>query len=428
MPTVAYLTNQFPSSVEPYVAQEIQELRRRGVVVIPCSARHATTLLDSDLRAFTGETLYLQTLQLKLLIYAAVLCFVKVPTLKDFYRRVLLQGSEPLGRRLRALLHTWLGVYYALLIERSGVEHIHVHHGYFASWIAMVAARLLKIEFSMTLHGSDLLLHPAYLDTKLKHCKFCVTISEFNRQHILERHPAIQSDKVVVRRMGVDPGTNKPPASQPSSDNRSLVMLAVGRLHPVKDHAFLVRACRLLKDRDVPFACVIAGDGPQRTAIEALIRDLDLRAEVRLVGHLSRRHLDDHYARADLVVLTSRSEGIPLVLMEAMANGRPVLAPAITGIPELVLDGTNGFLYRPGSLEDFVARVALVHYSQSALGPLGRAARQHVLQHFNREKNLAAFCNLFLKHISPMRINRTVEHHSYENPILQQIQFPLQRH
>ena len=418
MLTVAYLTNQFPSPVEPYVAQEIRELRRRGVIVIPCSARRATTALDSDLRAFSGETLYLQRLQLKLLIYALILCFVKVSTLKDFYCRVLLQGSEPLGRRLRALLHTWIGVYYALLIEKSGVEHIHVHHGYFASWIAMVAAHFLKIEFSMTLHGSDLLLHPAYLDTKLKHCKFCVTISEFNRRHILERHPTVQSDKVVLGRMGVDPGTILPPASQPFRENRGLVMLAVGRLHPVKDHAFLVRACRLLKNRSVPFACVIAGDGPQRAAIEALIRDLDLGAEVRLVGHLSRQHLDAHYTRADLVVLTSRSEGIPLVLMEAMAHGRPVLAPAITGIPELVLDGANGFLYRPGSLEDFVARVALVHYSQSALGPLGRAARQHVLQHFNRAKNLEAFCNLFLKHIGPTHISQTAER-SYENPILQ---------
>ncbi len=189
MPTVAYLTNQFPSPVEPYVADEIQELRSRGVTVIPCSARHATKALDSDLKVFAAETLYLQPLRLKLLIHAAFLCFLKFSMLKDFFRRALFQGSEPLRRRLRALLHTWLGVYYALLIEGSGVEHIHVHHGYFASWIAMVAARVLGIEFSMTLHGSDLLLHPAYLDTKLKHCKFCVTISEFNRRHILERYP-----------------------------------------------------------------------------------------------------------------------------------------------------------------------------------------------------------------------------------------------
>jgi glycosyltransferase involved in cell wall biosynthesis len=118
-------------------------------------------------------------------------------------------------------------------------------------------------------------------------------------------------------------------------------------------------------------------------------------------------------------VLTSRSEGIPLVLMEAMVRGIPVLAPTITGIPELVLDGKNGFLYRPGSLGDFVARVELVHRSESALGPLGRAARQHVLQHFNRETNLAAFCDLILSLIRPTNIRPTTEHPSYENSLLQ---------
>jgi colanic acid/amylovoran biosynthesis glycosyltransferase len=417
MPTVAYLTNQFPSSVEPYVAQEIQELRRQGVVVIPSSARQAPIVIHSDLRALAAETLYLQPVRLTLLIYAAILCFVKFPALRDFYKRALLQGSEPLGRRLRALLHTWLGVYYALLIEGSGVKHIHVHHGYFASWIAMVAARVLKIDFSMTLHGSDLLQHRAYLDIKLKHCKFCLTISEFNRRHIHACYPTVPPDKVVVQRMGVDAGVRA--ALHPPRENRHLVMFSVGRLHPVKDHAFLVRACRLMKDRDVPFTCVIAGEGPQRAPIEALIESLDLCGDVRLVGHLSGPQLDAYYARSDLVVLTSRSEGIPLVLMEAMAHGKLVLAPAITGIPELVLDGKNGFLYRSGSLEDFAERVELIRNSLSALGPLGRAARQHVLQHFNRETNLAAFCNCFLNRIRPIRANRTVERHSHENSILQ---------
>jgi colanic acid/amylovoran biosynthesis glycosyltransferase len=416
MPTVAYLTNQFPSPVEPYVAEEIQELRRCGVTVIPCSARHNRAPLDSALKTFAAETLYLQPLRLNLLIYAVFLCLVKFPMLKDFYGRALWQGSESLERRLRALLHTWLGVYYALLLEKAGVKHIHVHHGYFASWIAMVAARFLGIEFSMTLHGSDLLLHAAYLDTKLKHCMFCVTISEFNRRHILKHHSTIPRDKVVVRRMGVDPGTNKRSASQPSREG--LVMLAVGRLHPVKDHAFLVRACRLLKDQEVPFECVIAGEGPERAFIERLIRDLDLTGQVRLLGHLSRPQLDLCYARADLVVLTSRSEGIPLVLMEAMAHGKTVLAPAINGIPELILDGKNGFLYHPGSLEDFVARVALVHGSQSDFGAFGQAAREHVLQHFNRDKNLAAFCNLLLQHV-PYTHQPNREAPSYENSLLQ---------
>ena len=419
MATVAYLTNQFPSPVEPYVVEEIQELRKRGLTVIPCSARSSRAPLNEELEALADETLHLQPIRLKLLIQSAFLCLLKFPALKHFFWRVLFRGNEPLARRWRALLHTWLGVYYALLIKRSGVQHIHVHHGYFASWIAMVAARFLRIEFSLTLHGSDLLLHPAFLDTKLKHCNVCVTISEFNRLHILEHYPDVQPGKVVVRRMGVDPGNGNVSASQVSREKPCLVMLAVGRLHPVKDHAFLVRACRLLKDHDLPFLCVIAGDGPERAPIEALMRNLDLTAEVQLAGHLSHQQLDARYAAADLVVLTSRSEGIPLVLMEAMAHGRPVLAPAITGIPELVQDGENGFLYRPGSLEDFVARVELVHHSQSTLGPLGRAARQHVLQHFNRKKNLAAFCDLLLTHSSLTHSSRTPENLSYENPLLQ---------
>ena len=83
-------------------------------------------------------------------------------------------------RRLKTLLHTWLGAYYAVLLRDRGVDHIHVHHGYLGSWIAMVAARLLAVDFSLTLHGSDLLLNGAYLDAKLKHCRFCLTISEYN--------------------------------------------------------------------------------------------------------------------------------------------------------------------------------------------------------------------------------------------------------
>jgi len=418
MPTVAYLANQFPSSVEPYVADEIQELRRRDLAVIPCSARQAGKEIDPNLKSFVDETLYLQPLRLKLAICAAIACILKFPILKDFYYRALLQGNEPAGRRLRALLHTWLGVYYALLIKRSCADHIHVHHGYFASWIAMVAARVLGIEYSMTLHGSDLLLHTAYLDTKLKHCKFCVTISEFNRCYILERHPEVPPDRIIVRRMGVDPGNTDIHPNQVPRGGR-LVMLAVGRLHSVKDHAFLVRACRLLKNHDIHFACAIAGDGPERASLETLIGDLDLQGEIHVLGHLSRQQLDARYAAADLVVLTSRSEGIPLVLMEAMARGKPVLAPAITGIPELVLDGQNGFLYHPGSLEDFAARVELVQRRRSALGPLARAARQHVLQHFNRENNLAAFCDLIFANISATPTSRPVEHNFYENPVLQ---------
>ena len=415
MPTIAYLANQFPSQVEPYVPAEIRELRSRGLRVIPGSARFSSARLDAGLKSFIPETAYLQSLRPWLVLRAAWLCLQKSRKMKDLFARILIRGKEGPGRRVRALLHTWLGAYYALLLEKRGVKHIHVHHGYFASWIALVAARLLGITFSVTLHGSDLLLHKAYLDTKLDNCSFCVTVSEFNRQHILEHFPNIRPEKIVVQRLGI-PSLALGPNKFATPSRASFVMLAVGRLHPVKDHAFLVRACRQLKSKGTNCLCLIAGEGQRRTQLERLIKDLDLQAEVELLGQLSRRQLDSYYALADVVVLTSRSEGIPLVLMEAMARSKVVLAPNITGIPELVTDGQTGFLYRFGSLDEFVSRVQMIHESRADLAPISTAAHQHVSQYFDQDKNLAAFGDLFLT-----RISERTQRDSHANPILQQI-------
>src|SRR2546427_7618458 len=162
----------------------------------------------------------------------------------------------------------------------------------------------------------------------------------------------------------------------PRTPPERFVMLAAGRLHAVKDHAFLIRACKILKERGLEFLCIIAGEGPQRAALQRLICELKLSEDVRLLGHCSGTELDDDlYSISDLVALTSRSEGIPLVLMEAMARGKVVLAPGITGIPELVLDGKTGYLYKPSSLDDFVAKVEMIRQSQSNLLPIRCAAR-----------------------------------------------------
>ena len=413
MITVAYLSNEFPAAVEPYVGQEIQELRRRGVKVIVCSVRRSRDSVDS-VPVSAGETLYLQPLRVRQVLHAVCLCLRNLMLLGDLLLRVLICGSESPSRRLRALLHTWLGAYYALSLRGRGVSHIHVHHGYFASWVAMVAARLLGIDFSMTLHGSDLLLHAAYLDTKLKNCNFCRTISEFNRRYILKNYPDVDPAKIDVCRLGVEAVSRAIPVMRARPER--FVMLAVGRLHAVKDHAFLIRACRILKERGFGFLGIIVGEGPERAALQLLIRDLELGSQVQLLGHCCREELDDLYSISDLVVLTSRSEGIPLVLMEAMTRGKVVLAPAITGIPELVIDGKTGFLYPPGSLNDFVAKVEMIRQSQANLLAIRCAARQHVEEHFNRKKNVAAFVDVFLQ-----RLNRKVQCQTDENPVLQQI-------
>ena len=353
--TVAYLANQFPAAVEPYVGEEIQELRRRGVRVIPGSVREPdATQSASTNSALEPEIRCLQPVRVLILLRALGLVVRRWERIAGLMARVLLRGKESPKQRLKALLHTWLGAYYAVLLRERGVDHIHVHHGYFGSWIAMVAARLLGIDFSLTLHGSDLLLNRAYLDAKLKHCRFCMTISEYNRRHILKHFPGVDPQKIIVSRLGVDVPEARNRRRVARGTRRIFTLLAVGRLHPVKDHAFLVRACARLRDRGLDFECSIAGEGPERHAAGMA----DSEKPVGGPAHAARsRWREGRWILCTgepmWLVLTSRSEGIPLVLMEAMVRGRIVLAPAITGIPEIVIPGKTGFLYAPGAPTGF---------------------------------------------------------------------------
>jgi colanic acid/amylovoran biosynthesis glycosyltransferase len=411
MLTIAYLANRFPATVEPYVADEIGELRRRGVEVIPCSAQGPESSLHVLPNAgCESETLRLQPVRVLILLRAVVLMVRGWERIAGLVARVLLKGKESPKRRLKALLHTWLGAYYAVLLRKRGVDHIHVHHGYFGSWIALVAARLLGVSFSVTLHGSDLLLHGDYLDTKLKHCRFCVTVSEYNRRFLIKHFAGIDPEKIVVSRLGVDvPAYRVSHVREARAAPRRFSLLAVGRLHPVKDHAFLVRACARLHDHGLDFDCAIAGEGKERQRLESLIRKEHLEGRVTLLGHVSSSQMGSLYRRADVVVLTSRSEGLPLVLMEAMARSKIVLAPVITGIPEIVIVGKTGFLYAPGSLEDFVEKILFLQrlilsedrFAVSHLDWIRYAARVQVLHNFNRKKQLSNFGDHFLRQIAP---------------------------
>jgi colanic acid/amylovoran biosynthesis glycosyltransferase len=425
MLTVAYLANQYPASVEPYVSQEIAELRRRGVNVIAGSVRRPSAAQDSLIEFSAAEVLHLQPVRVSTLLRAVAFAVRHWGRISSLVGRVLLEGKEGPSLRLKALLHIWLGACYAVLLRERGVDHIHVHHGYFGSWIAMVAARLLGIRFSMTLHGSDLLVHGVYLDTKLKNCQSCVTISEYNRRYILDHFPEIDPQKVIVSRLGVDAVLVKEPSRRIAPGaHHSFNLLAVGRLHLVKDHAFLVRSCARLRDSGLDFQCAIAGEGPERRPLELLIRDNRLQGQLTLLGHTAQPELDALYLEANLVVLTSRSEGIPLVLMEAMVRGRIVLAPAITGIPELIIPGKTGFLYEPGNLEDFVQRICFLQSlmqledgaSPNRLNWIQHAARVQVLRNFSRQENLKRFGGAFLNLIAPHDWSSC-----HENPVLQQI-------
>jgi glycosyltransferase involved in cell wall biosynthesis len=420
MTTVAYIANEFPSPLEPYVIDEISELRRRGTRVICCSGKRVS---PSDLslaeRAFWKETLFFQPLCDDELLRATRRLASNRRGLWEILRPLLWgRGTRP-TLRIRALAHTLMGAALAEQLEALEVEHIHAHHGYFASWMALAAARLLGIGFSFTLHGSDLLQRADLLAAKLRACEFCVTVSEYNRQYILRKYPSTPENKIMVQRLGVDRvGPSLISDRVGLASPARFCLLAVGRLHRVKGYRFLVEACAALREQGFDFLCWIVGERPERPALEQQIAALRLHDHVYLIGHVPRLDLAGYYRYADLVVMTSQSEGIPVVLMEAMAHEKVVLAPAITGIPELVEHKRTGFLYQPGSLPAFVNAVRWIEANRALLSTIQCAAAASIAASFNRQRNLRDFAEQFLARIPGSE-------HNHAHPLLQQIQLSV---
>jgi colanic acid/amylovoran biosynthesis glycosyltransferase len=422
--TIAYLANRFPEPLESYVAEEICELRKHDCTVLSCSVYRPAQFATKP----AADTRYLFPLHMGLFLTTTWLCLRNFGAIADLIWRVV-RGREPISRRCRTLIHTWLGAYLSVLLKKEKVQHIHVHHGYFAAWVGMVAARLLDAGFSVTLHGSDLLVRADYLDTKLAACRFCITVSDFNRRYIAEHYPQIDSRRIFVQHLGVDVDFWRPLPRRRFVGPLSI--LSVGRLHPTKSHAFLLLACAALKAQGVAFRCAIAGEGDERVRLERMIARLGLASEVTLCGYVPRERLPGLYADADAVVLSSRSEGLPVTLMEAMAMERVVLAPNITGIPELVTDGSTGFLYTPDSMGDFLSKLRSIHVTGPFLDAMRYAARRKVDLQFNARKNLTAFAQCFLKNARgidlPAFDGSAPRKETDENPVLQQVQLHLQR-
>ena len=420
MTTVAYIANEFPSPLEPYVIDEIVELRRRGVQVICCSGKRVSpNNLSLAERVFWKETRFFQPLSDDELVRAVRRLACDPRNLWQLLRPLLWERGASPTRRIRALGHTVMGAALADQLAPLKVEHIHAHHGYFASWMALAAARLLGIGFSFTLHGSDLLQRAELLSAKLRVCQFCVTVSDFNRQHILRNYPSTPSEKIIVQRLGVDRVLSWPtPAAPAEADHRRFCLLSVGRLHQVKDYRFLIEACAALRDQGLDFLCWIVGEGPERPTLERQIMASGLQGRIYLIGQVPRTDLPGYYRYADLVVMTSKSEGIPVVLMEAMAHEKLVLAPAITGIPELVEHQRTGFLYQPGSLPDFVSAVSWIHTHKASLSGIQHAAAASIAASYNRQRNLRTFAEQFLARISQPEVD-------HAHPVLQQIRLSV---
>jgi glycosyltransferase involved in cell wall biosynthesis len=301
----------------------------------------------------------------------------------------------------------------AARMRRRGVRHIHAHYGTHPALAAMLSAELIGAGYSFTVHAHDLFVDTTMLAEKVHRARFVATISEFNRRRLIELAGPVAAEKVVVVRCGVDP--RRYAFSPRTPHDGPWRILAVASLQEYKGLEYLVRACARLRDEgtDLPFFCEIAGGGPLHDSLQHLIARLGVGDRVRLLGPQDENGVRALMERADTLVMPSvvardgQMEGIPVVLMEAMALGLPVVASHLSGIPELVRHQETGLLVQPGDPEAIKDAILACWRGPDAAAGRASAARLLVEQEYDLERNVAQLAAQFERAVdapaSPVR-------------------------
>ena len=265
------------------------------------------------------------------------------------------------------------------LLARDGAEHVHAHFGTNSAAVAMLCHELGGPPFSFTVHGPLEFDRPELLGLrdKIARSTFVAGVSSFGRSQLQRHSDEAHWSKVEVVRCGLDAKfLAEPPTPVPAAPR----LVCVGRLCPQKAHLVLIEAVRRLHESGRELELVLVGDGELRPAIEERIARHGLGDAVRITGWASADEVRDELLAARALVLPSFAEGLPVVLMEAMALGRPVVSTFIAGIPELV-SPEAGWLVPAGDVDELARALrAVLDASPERLTEMGRVGRQRVAE------------------------------------------------
>jgi colanic acid/amylovoran biosynthesis glycosyltransferase len=377
--TVAYVMSRFPKLTETFILDELVAVDRQGVrIELFPLLRERTTVMHPEAAAWVERAHYLPFLSLA--IVRSNLGFLIAHP-----RRYL--GT--LGAMLRGTigsLNFLLGgigifpktVHAATEMRRLGVQHVHCHFATHPALAGFLIHRLVDIPYSFTAHGSDLHVDRTMLCRKASEAAFSVTISRSNAA-VFERECGGSVSGLDVIHCGID-GSVFQPTTRPSTN--TLQVTCVGTLHEVKGQRHLIDAAALLVERGVDLEITFVGDGPDRADLEARVAELGLGTRVTFAGQRRRAEVLDRLAATDVLVAPSvptaegKREGLPVVLIEALAAGVPAVASDLSGIPELVETDVTGILVPPGdapAIADALERLALDPALRARLAAGGRA-------------------------------------------------------
>ena len=377
---IGYVVSLYPAVAHAFVAREVRALRADGARIETFSIHRSSPAdaLSKDDRRARAETFAVLPPRLPDFVVAHLRHFVAGPAA---YGRTLIRALRlPGGRRpvrLSQLFHFLEAVPIADQCRRRGILHVHAHFTNPSADVALLVAELLgpRACWSFTAHGTDILDDvPARLSAKVAEADLVVCVSDFGRSQIMRMVDDRHWPKLRVVRCGLDRAWFERSAErEPAAELR---LLSVGRLEREKGHAILVEAVGELDRRGVAVRLTLVGDGSRRAALEQQARRLDVADRIEFAGTVGQDALRAHYLESDVFCLPSFGEGIPVVLMEAMATGLPVVASRVMGIPELVEDHVGGLLVtpaRPDLLADALQRLAGDPQLRVRLGSVGRA-------------------------------------------------------
>ena len=385
-----YIIGTYPGLTTTFIDREIQALCQLGVQVRVISIRKPHTILSPDQDELRKITSYLIPIAWLDFFTAHLRFAIQKPAIYFGALLELVKNPHPyFMARLKTILHFAEGVYAAGLISGQPCNHIHAHFADRASIVALTASRLLNIPYSLTAHANDIYIDPILLPLKLSQARFVATCTDYNRQHL--QAIVHLNGKLHCLYHGLDLEAYLPPV--PHSMELIPMITSVGQLKEKKGFKYLLHACQILKSKGYIFNCQIIGEGNLRQELERQIRELSLENLVTLRGALPHESVIEQYRQSTLFVLPCITgsdgdrDGIPNVILEAMAMQLPVVSTHHSGIPEVIRSGINGLLVPPADAQSLADAIANLIDEPSLRTELGKRGWQTVTEQFNAMRN-----------------------------------------
>jgi colanic acid/amylovoran biosynthesis glycosyltransferase len=400
---IGYLVSRYPAISHTFIMREVLGLMSHGIQIEVASINppdRASAELTAEERQEAAKTFCVKGISLPGVLAINALHLLRYP---NRYARAMsfafqLARSD-VSRFFRCLFYLAEAALLAKWMRDCKIRHLHVHFATPAATVALLLARLAPIEFSLTVHGPDEFYDvPGYhLAKKIADAKFICTIGLYARSQLMKISPVEQWEKFEVAPLGVDPHIFKPRPFRSKPD--PFEVLCVGRLVPAKGQHILLKAVARLVQGGRNILLRVVGDGPDRGSLEQEARSLGMETAIRFEGSVNQDRIREFYGTADTFALASFAEGIPVVLMEAMAMEIPCVTTWITGIPELIRDGVDGLMVAPSDIDGLGISIARLMDDVHLRRTIGEAGRNRIIEKFGLAKNVGYLADVFRRRL-----------------------------